>query len=260
MLCGSTCRDSALVRSMFRYTWGLRMLKVAARPRRPGLAFPFWTSSAVLRESSLRPRLRRSSTIIWKPPVWPRPRMGGGITTKASASWIPERSRLRPETIRSWVSPLLRSLQFLYTMKRRGDVRDVGEVEDREPADGHPSGQPVGLVEERGDLLRDRARPGLSGALGQDGHQDRRPLVLGGEDPGGRAAEAPGGHSDDEGEEHDHEHRVRHHPRDDAHVDAGHALERPVEPAVEPVRPLVPAGPQPRRALDRLQRERVERA
>src|SRR5207249_9302447 len=88
----STCRDSALVRSMFRYTWGLRVLKVAARPRRPGLAFPFWTSSAVLRESSLRPRLRRSSTIIWKPPVWPRPRMGGGITTKASASWIPERS------------------------------------------------------------------------------------------------------------------------------------------------------------------------
>ena len=51
-----------------------------------------------------------------------------------------------------------------------------------------------------------------------------------------------------------------HHPGDDAHVDLGHALERPVEPAVEPVRPLVAAGPQPRRALDRLQRERVDRA
>src|SRR4029077_12836330 len=74
MLCGSTCRDSALVRSMFRYTCGLRVLKVAARPRRPGLAFPFWTSSAVLRESSLRPRLRRSSTILWKAAVRPRPR------------------------------------------------------------------------------------------------------------------------------------------------------------------------------------------
>ena len=186
--------------------------------------------------------------------------MGGGITTKASASWIPERSRLRPETIRSWVSPLPRSTPVLVHDERRGDVRDVGEVEDREPADGHPSRQPVGLLEERGDLVRDRARPGLRGALGQDGHQDRVPLVLGGEEPGGLADEAPGGHPDDEGEEHDHEHRVLHHPGDDAHVDLGHALERPVEPAVEPVRPLVAAGPQPRRALDRLQGERVERA
>src|SRR6266702_3515746 len=66
------------------------MLKVVARPRRPGSEFAFWMSSEVLRESSARPRLRRSSTIIWKPPVWPRPRMGGGITTKASASGIQE--------------------------------------------------------------------------------------------------------------------------------------------------------------------------
>src|SRR4030095_15145119 len=141
-----------------------------------------------------------------------------------------------------------------------GDVRDVGEVEDREPADGHPSGQPVRLLEERGDLLRDRARPGLSGALGQDGYQHRVALVLGGEEPGGLANESPGGRPDDEGKEHDHGHRVLHHPGDDAHVDPGHALERPVEPAIEPVRPLVAAGPQPRRALDWLQRERVQRA
>src|SRR4030095_14571267 len=43
--------------------------------------------------------------------------MGGGITTKASASGIPASSRLRLDTIRSWVSPLVRSFQFLYTMK-----------------------------------------------------------------------------------------------------------------------------------------------
>ena len=221
------------------------MLKVVARPRRPGLEFAFWMSSEVLRESSVRPRLRRSSTIIWKPPVWPRPRMGGGITTKASASWIPASSRLRLETIRSWVSPLLRSLPVLVHDEGGGHVRDVGEVQDGESPDGHPAGEPVRLLEERGDLLRDRARPGLRRALGQDGHQDRVPLVLGGEKPGGLAHEAPGGHPDDDREEHDHEHRALHHPRDDAHVDLGHALERPVEPAVEPVRPLVAARPQP---------------
>src|SRR4030095_12847104 len=161
MLCGSTCRDSALVRSMFRYTWGLRMLKVAARPRRPGLAFPFWTSSAVLRESSLRPRLRRSSTIIWKPPVWPRPRMGGGITTKASASWIPERSRLRPETIRSWVSPLLRSLQFLYTMNVVVTFGTLAKSRtENPPMVTHPASPSV--LSRRGGVLyataRDRGR------------------------------------------------------------------------------------------------------
>src|SRR5207302_10893961 len=64
-----------------------------------------------------RPRLVRSSTIIWKPPVWPRPRIGGGTTTNASASWIPASSRLMPETIRSWVRALPRSFQLLYTTK-----------------------------------------------------------------------------------------------------------------------------------------------
>ena len=186
--------------------------------------------------------------------------MGGGITTKASASWIPERSRLRPETIRSWVRPLPRSLQFLYTMNVVETFGTLAKSRTENPPMVTHAGQPVGLLEERGDLLRDRARARLRRALGQDGHQDGVPLVLGGEEPGGLADEAPGGHPDDEGEEHDHEHRVLHHPGDDAHVDVGHALERPVEPAVEPVRPLVPARPQPRRALDRLQGQRVERA
>src|SRR5207244_13077113 len=57
-----------------------------------------------------------ASTTTGHRPGGPRPRRGGGVTRTASAAWIPERSRLGPETIRSWVSPLPRSLQFLYTM------------------------------------------------------------------------------------------------------------------------------------------------
>ena len=215
----------------------------------------------MLRESSLRPRLRRSSTIIWKPPVWPRPRIGGGITTKATASWIPERSRLRPETIRSWVSPLPRSLQFLYTMNVVVTFGTLAKSRtENPPMVTHPASPSV--LSRSAEIFSATARrPGLSGALGQDGHQDGVPLVLGGEEPGGLANEAPGGRPDDEGEEHDHEHRALHHPGDDAHVDLGHALERPVEPAVEPVRlAALRRRPQPQRALGRLQRQRVDRA
>src|SRR4029450_8156959 len=86
MLCGSTCSDSALVRSMFRYTWGLRVLKVAARPRRPGPAFPFWTRSAAVRGSSVSPRARRVARELppaEAPAVLPHHREAAGLAEAA---------------------------------------------------------------------------------------------------------------------------------------------------------------------------------
>src|SRR5262249_13001112 len=96
--------------------WGAGGGEGGGKARRIGMAFPFRISSSALRWSSVRPRLVRSSTIIWKPPVWPRPRIGGGATTKARASWVPASSRLRLETIWSWLRALPRSFQLLYTM------------------------------------------------------------------------------------------------------------------------------------------------
>ena len=48
-----------------------------------------------------------------------------------------------------------------------------------------------------------------------------------GRKPGGLAHESPGGRTDDDGEDHGHEHRPFHHPADDAHVDVGRRLETP---------------------------------
>src|SRR4029450_11403771 len=139
MLCGSTCRDSALVRSMFRYTWGLRVLKVAARPRRPGLAFPFWTSSAGLRESSLRARLR---------PLSPPHREPAGLAEAADGRRNHHEGQrfLDPGEVAVETGddpilgqPLAALAPVLVHDERRGEVRDGGKIEDRDPADGHPS-------------------------------------------------------------------------------------------------------------------------
>ena len=110
-----------------------------------------------VRCSSARPRLPRSSTIIWKPPVWPRPRIGGGMATKATASWIALSSRLRPETIRSWVSPAPRSFQPLYTTNVVEKFGTLAKSRTERPPMVTQPAMPVGSLEDGVDLVRDLA-------------------------------------------------------------------------------------------------------
>ena len=65
------------------------------RPRKPGERLPRETISSLPRCSSSRPRLPRSSMMSLKPPVVPRPPIGGAPTAETIAPWTSRWQRSR---------------------------------------------------------------------------------------------------------------------------------------------------------------------
>ena len=66
-----------LVRSMSKYNQGVLARELLKSPCKPGVLLPRSTIRSLIRWRSANPRLPRSSMMSLKPPVVPKPSIGG---------------------------------------------------------------------------------------------------------------------------------------------------------------------------------------